>query len=305
MSAPGNARGPSAPRRAAETTWRKVPAPAKGTIKFMWGGWARLTNQRRQLPDFIIIGTQRGGTTSMYNYLVAHPAVGRALTKEVRYFDLHFDRGPAWYRAQFPSLRSGAVLKRRTGMDRVVGEASPDYMFYPRAAARVADLLPSVKLIVVLRDPVERAYSHYWHQVTRGFESLSFEEAIAREPERLAGEVEKMLADEHYVSFPFHHHSYVARGIYVDQLERWMGTFPREQFLIVQSEAFYEGTANVMDEIFRFLDLPPWRSANYPTYNKMRAGSMEPSTREELRRTFAPHDERLSRFLNRDFGWNT
>lgn len=304
MSSPGRVAGPSKPHRAAEVVWGKLPTPAKSAAKSTWAGWARLTSRTRLLPDFLIIGTQRGGTTSLYNYLVTHPAVGRALTKEVRFFDLNHERGAGWYRAQFPSAGRRDALKRRTGMDMVVGEASPDYLFHPHAPARVARLLPRAKLVVLLRNPVDRAYSHYWHQVKRGFETLAFEDAIAREPERLAGERRKLEADEHSTSFAYHHHSYLARGIYVDQLETWMSLFPVEQFLILRSEDFYERPADVMDEVLRFLNLRPWHLSDYPTYNKMSSGSMDPSTREELLRYFDPHNERLYRFLGRDFGWD-
>lgn len=303
VSSPGRVVGPSKPRRTAELVWSKLPTSAKSAAKSTWAGWARLTNRGRLLPDFIIIGTQRGGTTSLYNYLAAHPAVARALTKEVRFFDLHYDRGPAWYRAQFPSAKHREALERRTGLDMVVGEASPDYMLHPHAPVRAANLVPAAKLIVLLRDPVARAYSHYWHQVKRGFETLSFEEAIAREPERLAGELEKLLADERYESFEYHHHSYLTRGMYADQLERWMRLFPRDRFLILASEELYERPAEIVDEVLRFLGLPPWHLADYPTYNKMGSGQMAPATREELLAYFAPHNERLYRLVDRDFGW--
>ena len=144
----------------------------------------------RLLPDFLIIGTQRGGTTSLYNYLVEHPGIGAASIKEVHFFDTpHFKQGLAWYRGHFPSAFQRYYVERSLKHGFVTGEASPYYLFHPHAPKRVAGLMPQMKLIVMLRNPVDRAYSHYHHEVAGGHEKLAtFEEAIACEDERLAGE---------------------------------------------------------------------------------------------------------------------
>src|SRR5262249_27856015 len=152
--------------------------------------------------DFVIIGTQRGGTTSLYRYLIDHPDVaGAMLTKEVHYFDTNLRRGPGWYRAFFPTKAARDRHRRRTGRELVAGEASPYYLFHPLVPDRAHELLPDAKLVVMLRDPVERAFSHHGHEVELGYEQLGFAEALDREPERLAGELERMRADPAYVSF--------------------------------------------------------------------------------------------------------
>src|SRR5580692_9445955 len=125
------------------------------------------------LPGFLIVGAQRCGTTSMYRALSEHPEVRKAvLHKGVHYFDMNYGRGLGWYRAHFPLARGGGVTF----------ESSPYYLFHPLAAERIAADLPGVKLIVLVRDPVERAYSAYTHERARGFETESFEQAIEREP---------------------------------------------------------------------------------------------------------------------------
>src|SRR5439155_7010676 len=144
-------------------------------------------------------------------------------------FDLNYHRGIDWYRSRFPTEGYRRRVRRRRGVGQVVGEASPDYLFHPHVPARVASALPAVKLIVLLRNPVDRAFSHYWHQAKRGFEDLSFQEAVAQEPSRLNGELERVISDERYVSFERHHHSYLARGRYAEQLEVWFDLFPRQQ----------------------------------------------------------------------------
>jgi hypothetical protein len=287
-----------------QRAWRTLPDPAKNAAKAMWSGYAWLTNRARLLPDFLIIGTQRGGTTSLYKYLVQHPNLAHALTKEIRFFDLNYHRGMAWYRSRFPSRRYREGVRRRRGLDLVVGEASPDYLFHPHAPARVARDLPEVKLIVLLRDPVDRAYSHYWHQFKRGHEQLSFGEAVAAEPRRLAGELEKTLADPSYVSYERHHHSYVARGVYADQVASWMEVIPRHRFLVERSEDFFQEPRLVYRRVLEFLELPDHDLSDYETFNAFSSGEMDPAVRDELVEYFRPHNRRLYEYLDQDFGWD-
>lgn len=170
------------------------------------------------LPTFLIIGAQRCGTTSLYDSLTGHPSILPALRKELHYFDNNYDKCLEWYKAFFP-LR----LPRETNSTAnppLRGEATPYYIFHPRAHQRIADVLPNAKLIVVLRNPVDRAYSHYWHEVRMGYEHLSFEEAIAKESERTGREVHDLLRDEQYRSVEHQHFSYLNRGIYHQQLRR-------------------------------------------------------------------------------------
>ncbi len=287
----------------AERTWDRLPESGKRAAKAAWSGWARLTARSRMLPDFLIIGTQRGGTTSLYKYLVRHPAVGHALTKELRFFDLHYDRGLDWYRSRFPSERHRARAAER-GVDLIVGEASPDYLFYPASPARVAADLPDVRLIVLLRDPVERAFSHYWHQRRRGFEDLSFEEAVRREPERLASAGGGRADAAGQGGFELHHHSYLARGRYAEQLERWFAHHPRDRFLIERSEDFFEDPGTVFARVLRFLDLPPFEPGAYETFNKFADDRLDPGLRAELAEGFRDGNRRLADLLGRDFGWD-
>ena len=245
-------------------------------------------------PDFVIIGAQRGGTTSLYRYLVAHPNFAPAAKKELHFFDNRFDLGIAWYTAQFP---------RPTPERPVTGEATPYYLFHPHAPRRLAALMPAAKLIVLLRNPVDRAYSHYQHEVRRGNETLTFEEAIAAQDERLRGEQERMLADETYRSRAHQRFSYLARGRYLDQLRVWFDRFPRDRFLILKSEDFYRNPVATVRHATDFLGLPRAPLVDRRAYNDEPYAPMRPETRRRLEEHFREPNRELAAALGDHFTW--
>jgi hypothetical protein len=253
------------------------------------------------LPDFVIIGAQRSGTTFLYRRLLSqHPNVEPAATKEVRYFDRwkKYSRGERWYHAQFPSPTW------KEGRRSITGEASPNYLFHPHAARRMAEMIPEVRLIVLLRNPVDRAYSGYHLQVRKGFESLpTFEDAIREEEARLRGERKKMLKDERYDSYDHRRFSYLARGIYVDQLIEWSRFFSRKKILILKSEDLFEHPIESLKFIWSFLDLPDWEPESLKPRKKRKYPPMNPVTRQQLHTYFKPHNERLYEYLGVDLGW--
>lgn len=266
-------------------------------LRRLRAGYRQLTGPLRGWPSALIIGAQRSGTTSLFNYLVRHPAVLAPFGKEIHYFDLHYDRGVRWYRGRFPYsrlLRNGAITL----------DASPYYLVHPLVPRRAAELLPAVKLIVLLRNPVDRALSHYQHEVRGGRETLSFAEAIAREPERLAGEEERLRNDPHYYSFNHHRYSYARRGEYIDHLRRWAEHFPRTQLLVLQSEALFRDPAAASASVFNFLGLPPHR---LPRYKPFLQGKYERDLPDELRARlvarFEPHNRELFGWLGETFDW--
>jgi hypothetical protein len=211
-------------------------ARAKQGVRRIAASVGHATSELRMEPDFLIVGGQRCGTTSLFRYLATHPAVVPPLfQKGIHFFDLHYGRGLRWYRGQFP-VRSIADRRVAPAAPRAAtGEASPYYVFHPLAAERIARDLPAVKLIVLLRDPVERAFSAHKQESGRGFETEPFERALDLEESRLEGEVERIHADPSYVSFSHQHHAYLARGRYAEQLERLFGLFGRERVLVLES----------------------------------------------------------------------
>jgi Sulfotransferase domain len=287
----------------------KMPATTDTPTPFLEKLYRAGTSPLRLLPDFLIIGTQRGGTTSLYNYLADHPCIGAASIKEVHFFDsAHFKQGPIWYRGHFPSLWQKYAVEREQKQKFITGESSPYYLFHPHTAKRVAALLSQIKLIVMLRNPVDRAYSHYYHEIAGGHEKLtSFEEAIEREEKRLRGEQEKMLTNENYTSYNHRHYSYLARGKYIEQLQTWLSLFAKEQVLILKSEDFYRDPAGVYKQTLRFLDVPDvaftGEKQEFKTHNETKPPKMNTETRKRLMDYFAPYNERLYSYLDINFGW--
>jgi Sulfotransferase domain len=275
----------------------KILEAVKEPLRRLRADYRELTGPLRGLPSVLIIGAQKGGTTSLFNYLVQHPDVLPPFGKEIHYFDLHYARGVRWYRGRFPynhRLRGGALTL----------DASPYYLVHPLAPERAADLLPGARLIALLRNPIERALSHYQHEVRGQREPLSFAEAIDREAERLAGEAERLRSDPEYYSFNFHRYSYACRGIYVDQLRRWTQHFPRSQLLVLQSESLFRNPAAATAAVHRFLGLPTHRIERYGAFLQGRyEHEMPPALRARLATYFEPHNRELYRWLGEEFDW--
>jgi hypothetical protein len=185
----------------------------------------RMTGPARMLPDFVIIGGQRCGTTSLYNYLLEHPCVAGSFAKEVHYFDDNYSKGDTWYRAHFVTNLEAEKIREAKGYF-MTGEATPYYLFHPLVPERFVELLPKCKPIVLLRNPVDRAYSHYNMEVRKEREPLSFEKALASEEKRLEGETEALLSGKALTSYNHRRFTYRARGLYYDQLERWASRIP-------------------------------------------------------------------------------
>lgn len=225
------------------------------------------TGRFRTTPDFLIIGAQRSGTSSLYRWLGEHPHVVASLRKEIEYFTVGYHHGEAWYRAHFP-LKATRFLGSRAGSRPwQTFEATPDYLFDPRVPDRAHALLPDAKLIVLLRRPEDRAISHYHHAVRLGHEPLALREALGREPDRLSSEWELIERDPHYEAKPLRRYSYVSRSRYAEQLERWLKVYPEESMLIVRSEDLFANPAAEFASILQFLELPPWEPQAFRNYS--------------------------------------
>ncbi len=248
--------------------------------------WRYATADFRARPDFVILGAWRCGTTSLFRWLKTHPDVSPPTRKEIHYFDSHYDKGPRWYRAQFPFARDG----------RVTGEASPYMLYHPLAPARAARDLPSTtRFIVLLREPVQRTVSDYWYTRKRKrFEPENLERAIALEPERLAGETERVMRGE----FSRRHsgHSYVSRSEYAGQLEAWFDAVGRERILVVESESMYTDPATAAG-ILEWLGLAPHDRPFEVANRSQRLEPEDPQVLAELAEHFKPHNRRLFELL--------
>jgi len=266
------------------------------------------TSGPRRGPDFVIIGAKRGGTTSLYNYLLEHPSIrplfpGRQHIKGVHYYDSNYARGLRWYRSHFPLQAGGRQLARPDLRPAIAGEASPYYLFHPLAGERLAHDFPGVRIIVSLRDPIERAYSHYKEAVYHGRETLSFEAALEAEGERLRCEAERIAAEPGYLSVTHEHLSYLAQSRYLEMLPRWFSLFPREQFHIMASEEFYGDPDRHVNEIWRFLGLAPRMLVSRERHNHQPARDIRPETRQRLQEVLADHNRGLEELLGRSLPW--
>ena len=272
-----------------------IPEPARVVLRNgVWAyGW--VTSPFRPLPDFLVLGAQKAGTTALYEYLRRHPQISGPSWKEVSFFDRHWARGESWYRGNFPNLA------RTRGKH--VGEASPSYVFHPLAPQRVQEVVPEARLIVLVRNPVDRALSQYNHEVALGREPLPFEEALDAEDERLRGEQERMAADPRYFSREWWSHTYQARGRYAEQLERWLAVFPREQLLVLPSDDLGTDPARAHAQVLEFLGASPQRLDSYPRVYEREYEPMKPETRERLTAEFEEPNRRLYELLGRDLGW--
>lgn len=226
----------------------------RNTIKEEYYNKLKLEYQKskgffRVLPDFIIVGAMKGGTSSLYSYLSSHPQVLPSLTKEVHFFDNNFDKGVYWYRRFFPTKF------RMIGSDFVTGESSPYYLYHPHTARRIHEVIPEVKIVILLRDPVERAISHYWDMVNIGLEDLPMKQAFKKENERIKNEKEKIRHNSQYKSFNHQMYSYLDRGKYLEQVERYIKYFGNDNIKLLKSKQLFEDTQKTFRRVTRFLGI--------------------------------------------------
>jgi hypothetical protein len=267
--------------------------------------YRNITSPVRLLPNFLIIGANKCGTTTLYDYLKEHPNIGSATKKELHFFDrpYTFSKGLTWYRSQFPI--SKLFSHKFTSQEKLItGEASPEYLFHPLVPQRVAGCLPDVKIIVMLRNPVDRAYSHYKMTYRNGNENLSFSEAISKESDRIGSILEQMKQKENFFDIAYERYSYLSRGIYVEQLQRWTNFFDRKQILVIKSEDFFAEPLDVLKKVFNFLEIPQWQPeelkvSHVGNYKQ----KIDSELRSHLNEFFAPHNQRLYEFLGTNYNW--
>ena len=252
--------------------------------------YPQLSKIDRQLeisaPDFIIIGAAKCGTTSLYKYLSYHPQILLPNKKELRFFDKNFQRGYEWYLAQFPRIGDRPEL--------LTGEASPSYLFSPHVAQRIKDFAPKSKLIVMLRNPVERSISNYYQNQKTGCHQKTLPEAIEREIVNLSQKTAQQLS---------YGGGLLSQSLYYYKLKRWMKILPRHQFLILNSEKFFTAPATSLQQVFKFLELPDIQNDRYQKYNAGSYPHASDAIEKQLKNFFAIHNRRLEEFLQMNFDW--
>ena len=254
-----------------------------------------MTRHLRRLPDFLVIGVQKGGTSTLFSYLKGHPELVLP-QKEIHFFDLYYDRGLDWYRSHFPMKAGGGAT--------ITGEGTPYYCFHPLVPERIKADLPAAKLILLLRNPVDRAHSHYQMIRKQGrIGDQSFEEVLDIEEQTLDRETERILKDPNHSSEHHRIYSLLRRGRYYEQIAHWFSLFPREQFLILRSEDFFQNPKDALGRVFEFLAIEPV----YPNRNLVvNAGTYQPldeTTRTRLSRYFEEDQRKLEQLLGPSFTW--
>ncbi|HEY9865656.1 MAG TPA: tetratricopeptide repeat protein [Candidatus Obscuribacterales bacterium] len=242
--------------------------------------------------DYLIIGTQKGGTTSLNYYLSEHPNIMSSMIKEMPFWSNQIDRGLEWYFSHFPPIPPNYHC--------LVGEATPINFNSPEVAENLVKFFPNVKLILLLRNPIDRAVSHYYHWLSLKWELSSFDEVIQREIDQLEDQTIDFWTKLNDSTFQ----GYLAKGLYIYFIEKWIKIFPREQFLILSSEEFYANPDQGTIKVLNFLGLPEYHLSSYHQYNTRPYPPISESTRRLLNDYFQPYNQKLEDCLEMQFNWN-
>ncbi len=279
--------------------------PSAKAAAYVTRGLAQATSSQRALPDFVIFGASRCGTTSLFEYLIQHPLVVGPATKEINFAQSvhNYRRGAKWYRSWFPRTSALVAAGRANGRERAItGEGTPNYIAHPRAAARLHDVVPEARLILLLRNPVDRAWSQYRWTCQRGDETLSFAEAVRCESERLPDGFSMM--EDPRTRNEFVNHSYLIRGRYADQLPWLFEVYPREQILILRSEDLYSDPRGVYDRVCDHLDLPHYDGVEFGQHNAgTKLGPVDADELGWLADYFSEPNERLRQLTDGAITW--
>jgi len=259
-----------------------------------------ITSPFRVLPNFFVIGAGRTGTTSLFHYLFQHPSITKSAYDELGFFDVNYHLGLNWYRSLFPSVLTKIFVKLKTKAF-LTYDVTPSYVRRPWVAKRIHDMFPSTKLIVVLRNPVDKSYSQYYNSAKRG-ENRTFEQVVKEDMDNILKWKTKLKDDNYFATAV--ENSILARGFYAEQLPVWFDLFSKNQIMIIQSEKLSSDTKNVMNDVFQFLGLPIFDIPNTKKVNVSQYSKMNPETRELLINFFKPYNEKLFGLLGKKFNWN-
>ncbi len=278
-----------------------------GSKRLVCGGFRILTHSSRILPDLIIPGFHKTASTSLYYYLIQHPNIGKAEYKEIEYFSYSYWRGEKWYRSHFPTRFTKNKFEKKFKQKYFSIDGSPGYSIHSLVPERIQKLIPNAKLIFILRNPIDRAYSDYQYQFREGWEHTpSFEEAIEQDGKRYDNSVKNYKNDSvrAYNLFQKIDTPYLSVSKYVNYLENWFNYFPKENFLILLTEELESNPDQTFEKIFKFLDIPSFKISNLSKQNVGSYSHMSHKTRESLITLFKPYNERLEKLLNRKFNWD-
>ena len=262
-----------------------------------------ITSSMRVLPDCIVTGVGRGGTTSMFKYLNQHSCITKSAYDEIGFFDDNYHLGLNWYRSMFPTKFHKEKIIKKYGKF-LTYDVTPWYIRRPWNVKRIHDILPKIKLIAILRNPVDRTYSHYHFARLNHNMTESFDEIIEDDMNNISKfcQSNKKLTDFYFENLV--QNSYLARGFYAEQLEKWFEIFEKNQFLIISSEDLAKKTQSTLDVVFKFLDVKPEKINDLKKVNVAKYPPMSMSTRKKLLEYFQESNEKLYNLINCRFEWD-
>ena len=264
--------------------------------------YRNLTSSSRVLPDFIIIGAGRAGTTALYTYLIQHPSIITASTDndepvaDLHFFEYMISDKISWYKSHFP---------RKSKNSFVTGEFTSTYMYHKNVPERIFNLIPKIKLIVILRNPIDKAYSTYNQQSHFNEVTSSFEETIKAEFARIdliKNHIEYTNNNPNFDNYV--EYNIIRHGIYFNYLEKWLKIFPKKQIFVVDSNELENFPQQTLNKVFEFLNLSPREIPNLAKVNVGKYSPMTESTRESLIEFYKPHNAKLNNLLGTNFDWN-
>ena len=270
--------------------------------------YRKLTSRLRTFPHFIIIGVGRAGTTALYSYLIQHPSIHSALAddeklaSDIHFFEYMESDSISWYKSHFPILLPKLNSQKH---HKITGEFTSTYFYHPDVPERIYQLVPRVKLIVILRNPIDKIYSTYYQQFRYGEVSTSFEETIDAELRRIKIlEGNPDLRSQHPGFSNFVSQNILRHGIYADYFINWFELFNKKQILILNADDLKKDTKNTLQQVFEFLDVEDHPIENLSHISARKYPKLNDITRKKLIEFYKPHNERLNKLLQRNFQWD-
>ena len=268
--------------------------------QFLKRNYSGITAKSRVLPNFLIIGAVRCGTTSLYYDICQHPSVEKAAYDEIGFFDDNYHLGEDWYRSLFPTKKKMEKTEQNTGYA-ITGEDTPFYIWNNDVIKRVAEMLPNIKLISILRNPVDRAYSNYHLGIREGTEKRSFDEAVKVDMDYINSQKEKKVK----LNRVDYKKSYIAKGIYSDQLKEWYEVFNKKQLCVLSTENFSNNPNETLAKVFEFLEIPNFSIKSFEKQKISDYPKMNDETRKEISKFFSEYNEKLYQMINTKFDWDS
>ena len=262
--------------------------------RFVKRGISGITASNRVLPNFIIVGTVRSGTTSLYYNICEHPSVLEAAYDEIGFFDSNYHLGIDWYRSMFPTKKEMEKIKRDTGFA-ITGEDTPFYFWKKEAIERISEMIPDIKIISIFRNPIDRAFSNYNLGIRLKTEELSFEESIEEELDYIKRNGFRNTVDRK--------RSYISKGLYEEQIKLWFNIFPKEQIHILSTEDMHRNPEKELQKIFKFLEISEYQIKNPQKQKSVKYEKMNDRTRERLLEYYKPFNEKFFKIINKRFDW--